>query len=77
MNSKSYPFVSSSLFFGKQSDSFPRVDLQFSGGIAFMIAKNVAITGTAFFLLINEIQNGPNENGNSFGIKIGLSTFVF
>jgi len=77
LTSKSYPFVSSSFFYGKQSDLSSQISLQFSSGVAFMIARNVAITGEAFFLLINEIQDGPDENGNSFGIQIGISTFVF
>lgn len=77
LKSKSYPFLSSSFFYGKQLDFSSHISLQFSGGIAFMVAKNVAITGQAFFLLINEIRDGPDESGNRFGIEIGISTFVF
>lgn len=77
MNSKSYPFVSSSFFYGRQLDFSSRIDLRFSSGVAFLIAKNVAITGEAFFLLINTIDAGPEDNGNSFGIEIGISTFIF
>lgn len=74
MNSKSYPFLSSSFLYGKQLDGPSRIDLRFSSGVAFMIAKNVAITGEAFFLLL---INEADDDGNSFGIEIGISTFVF
>lgn len=77
MNSKSYPFVSSSLFFGRQLDSFSQINLQFSTGVAFMIAKNVAITGQTFLQFENSIHDGPDDNLNRFGIEIGISTFVF
>ena len=77
INTKSYPFVSSSFSYNKLLDFSSQISLQFSSGVAFMIAKNVAITGEAFFLVIRESQDGADENGNSFGIQIGVSTFIF
>lgn len=52
---------------------------QFSGGAAFMLARNVALIGEAFYLIENltpeEAEN--SVSGNTFGVRFGVAAFIF
>jgi hypothetical protein len=78
-NSKMYPFVGASFVYGSVSDSYTKTDIKFEVGSAYMIAKNVAITGSAFYMLESYKPEGADEStsGNTFGIEFGVSTFIY
>ena len=78
-NSKMYPFVGGSFVYGSMSDEYTQTDIKFEGGAAFMIAKNVAITGAAFYMMESYKPDGADESisGNTFGIEFGISTFIY
>lgn len=88
--SRVFPFISTSLMmvFGstdsgnsyyetKYTDS--QFDINFAGGVTFMVAKNVGITGKGYFNL-NSYKAEPDDEattGNAFGFSIGVSTFIY
>ncbi len=55
------------------------VDIQPSGGAAFMIAKNVAITGEVFYRLNFTEFEGESDavDANEFGLRFGVAAFVY
>ena len=55
------------------------VDVQPSGGAAFMIAKNVAITGEVFYRLNFTEFEGESDavDANEFGLRFGVAAFVY
>ena len=92
-NSRVYPFLAGTLFVTRAilgAIELPQVgtldppdrttlDLQPSAGAAFMISRNVAITGEAFYR-VNFIEvDGENERTdmNEFGFRFGLAAFVY
>jgi hypothetical protein len=78
-NSKTYPFIKGRFIYTNDADDFSETDFQFEGGAAFMIAKNVALTGSAFYLIQSFKPEGADESisGNTFGIQFGIEAFVF
>jgi hypothetical protein len=62
-SSNVYPFASVGFNTGELSE------LGLAGGVAFMIARNVAITSSAVIAL--------EERENTFGVLIGISTFIY
>ncbi len=55
------------------------VDIQPSGGAAFMIAKNVAITGEVFYRVNFTEFEGESDavDTNEFGLRFGVAAFVY
>jgi hypothetical protein len=78
-DSKVYPFVAGSFFYFSWSDLYTQNDLKFEGGAAFMIAKNVAITGNAFYRIESQKWEtaDESESGNTFGVEFGVGIFIF
>ena len=80
-NSKIYPFIRGSFFYDITSNDldYKRTIIRFSGGAAFMVAKNVAITGGAFYTIESNKEEGADESvsGNIFGITFGIAAFVY
>ena len=88
-----YPFVAGTVFVSRfiiNELSVPQlgtldppdrtiVDLQPSGGAAFMISKNVAITGEVFYRLNFTEFEGESErvDANEFGLRFGVAAFVY
>lgn len=77
-NSKLYPFISGSYNYLNSVD-YSKTDLILTGGVASMISENVAITGSVYFM-IEEMENKDTDistSGNTFGIEVGLTIFIF
>lgn len=77
--SKTYPFLSGSLIYGRDNDAFTKIDFRFAGGAAFMIAKNVALSGSAFYVIesVRHKDAGKSTSGNTFGAELGIAAFIF
>ncbi|MGH7450440.1 MAG: hypothetical protein ACRENG_03785 [bacterium] len=77
--SRTYPFMSGSFIYGRDNDDFTKIDLRLAGGAAVMIAKNVAITTGAFYVIesVKYEDTKKSINGNTFGVEIGITAFVF
>jgi len=71
-NRRLYPFVSGTVRFDVEefTDS---ATLLLEGGGAYMVARNVALTGTLFY----NAQLEDMGDQNSFGLRFGVSAFVF
>jgi hypothetical protein len=88
-----YPFLGGTVFVSRfiiHEQSVPQlgtldppdrtiVDIQPSGGAAFMIAKNVAITGEVFYRLNFTEFEGESDavDSNEFGLRFGVAAFVY
>ena len=78
-NSKTFPFLGVNYMYTSDKDSYTKNDINLIGGAAFMIAKNVAITGSAFYMIESYSPDGSDESfsGNTFGVQFGVDVFVF
>ncbi|MBD3216907.1 MAG: outer membrane beta-barrel protein [candidate division Zixibacteria bacterium] len=74
-----FPFVSMSFIYGKETDQYTETALRFTGGTTYMVAKNVGLTGEIFYLIENISPENSDESvsGNTFGVGLGLSAFIF
>jgi len=78
-NSKVYPFVAGTFLYSSEDDHHTQTDIKLKGGAAFMIAKNVAITGNAFYKMESQKWEtaDESESGNTFGVEFGVGIFIF
>ncbi len=74
-----FPFVSMSFIYGKETDQYTETALRFTGGTTYMVVKNVGLTGEIFYLIENISPENSDESvsGNTFGVGLGLSAFIF
>lgn len=81
-----YPFVTAgpiysriAIDFGEESRSASGFGGRFSGGIASMLTRNVALTGEVFYLFESLKLEDAEESlsGNTFGIQFGVTAFIF
>ncbi len=84
--SKVFPFVSASPLFSSTSVDVGDEDISGSGfgfsgeaGAAFMLARNVAITGGVFYLYekIDIDEFDESLNGNTVGVALGITAFIY
>lgn len=88
--STAYPFVSASPLFSlirseidNEFDDFgfeaTGFGAQFSGGVAFLLARNVAFTAEGFYLTesLKSEEADESASGNTFGVQLGVTAFVF
>lgn len=83
--SASYPFIAgtvgySSLSFDSGdfgSDSINGYQFGVTGGLSYMIARNVALTGALFYQNQTFSDNGESASGNMIGIQGGVTAFIF
>ena len=78
-NSTTYPFLGVSYIYTSDEDSYTKNDIRLMGGAAFMVAKNVAITGDVFYLIESYTREDADDSlsGNTLGIEFGVSAFIF
>jgi len=78
-NSTVYPFVAGTFLYSSDDDHHKQTDIKLKGGAAFMIAKNVAITGGAFYMIQSRTPEGADDSvsGNVFGVEFGVGIFVY
>ena len=80
-NSKIYPFIRGAFLYKSSSNAFDytKTEIHLSGGAAFMIAKNVAITGGVFYMIESQKNDGADDSisGNTFGVRFGIAGFVY
>lgn len=78
-NTKLFPFISGSCSYTEWIDNLSRTNFIFTAGIASMIAKNVAITGSVYYLneSIKYEDESDSSSGNTIGLSFGVSVFVF
>jgi hypothetical protein len=82
--SKLYPFVSASFFFGflKYDNELVGYDIRqlyFSLGANYMLTTNIALVGEVYYML-DDYKSGASEDyikGNEFGIQFGIAAFVY
>ncbi len=67
-----YPLIGAAFLF-QTSDGSNTIDIDFSGGINYMVAKNIGLNGVAFITI------GPREGATflTFGLRGGISAFVW
>ena len=70
--SRLYPFVGGSTLFNV-SEFDESFSFTVEGGGAYLIARNVALTGAAFFTAVAEDLG----DANSFGLRFGVSAFIY
>lgn len=70
-----FPFVSGSFFIAGDSRSDDTATaLRLSGGGTYMLARNIGLTGEAYYL----VQDlGEDDNFNEYGLAFGISAFLF
>lgn len=71
----SYNSVSSS--FGNSSSTSSGVGFEVDAGVTPMLAKNIGLTLAAFFQYSSYSQNNARLNLSTFGVKVGITGFVF
>ena len=76
---KTLPFIGSSFTYANLSDAYSQIIISVNGGVTFMIARNVGITGEAVFQFENFSPEGGGDSktGNSFGIAFGVTAFIY
>lgn len=74
--SKIYPFIGASwIFFSDDNHNWYLI--QANGGVAIMIAQNVAITCEAFYQAETMDTDLSGDMSNTIGLRAGISAFVF
>ena len=78
-SSNTYPFLGASYIYTSDEDSYTKNDIRLMGGSAFMIAKNVSITGDVFYLIESYKSDNADDSvsGNTFGVEFGVTVFIF
>jgi hypothetical protein len=78
-SSNMYPFLGASYIYTSDEDSYTKNDFRLMGGSAFMIAKNVSITGDVFYLIESYKSDNADDSvsGNTFGVELGVTVFIF
>ena len=83
-----HPYVTAAALFGSDSQEFMGStssrgwwSWRGAGGIAFLLARNVAVTGEAFYGQVHYDVSGAGESlsqtSASFGLSFGLSLFLY
>lgn len=79
-----YPFVQGSFFYnslssgsGNSSSTASGVGFEADAGITSMLAKNIGLTLAAFFQYSSYSQNNARFNISTFGVKVGITGFLF
>lgn len=83
--SKVYPFISASVGYSSLSadaGSFGSTSIsgyQFgvTGGLSYMLARNVALTGGVFYQNQTFTESGMSASGDTFGFQGGVTAFIF
>jgi hypothetical protein len=78
-SSKVYPFVAGTFLYRSDDDEYTETDIKFEGGAAFMVAKNVAISGSAFYMMESRTPEDADDSvgGNTFGVEFGIGIFIY
>lgn len=83
--SKVYPFISGNVGYASLSadagdfgsESINGYQFGVSGGLSYMIARNVALTGGVFFQNQTFTESGESASGDTFGFQGGVTAFIF
>ena len=84
-NTTTFPYISSSVIFGRKTGNWTTIDYRFSGGLAVMIHKNVAVTVESFYMIKHYTYKHKygtkgskiTRKGYEAGFEIGISAFIF
>jgi len=83
---KLHPYLAAAAFIGSERQEFMGLTTSAgvsswrgAGGIAFLLARNVAVTGEAFYEQAHHgVPDGvPSQTTDSFGLSFGLSLFLY
>lgn len=82
-----YPFVQGAVFYNSITSSYSGyysssttiggVGFEVDAGITPMLARNIGLTLAAFFRLSNYSQNITSSSINTFGLRVGITGFLF
>lgn len=82
--SKAYPFISGNVGFASQrievdgeSAAITGFGFGAAGGVSYMIARNVALTGALFYQNQSFSDSGVTEATSAFGFQGGVTAFIF
>ena len=74
-----HPFVAASYDYSRAVDWYTASEITCAAGAAFMVARNVALTGEAFYAIESSRADGADASldGDVFGLRLGIATFIF
>ncbi len=79
---KAYPFVAGSVLYASSDGDISGFGSELAGGVSYMIARNVGLTGEAFYRLSRlsgDVFPGVERDfdSNTFGLRGGVTAFIF
>ena len=76
---KILPFVRGTFLYGNLSDEYSETIIKFGAGFTYMISTAIGLTSEAYYQLENYSPDGGGDSvsGNTFGIELGISAFIY
>ena len=78
-DTKNYPYVAAGYTYYSFTDLYKQQDVHITGGLAMMIARNVAATLSARYTIESRKPENTDEtlSGNTLSFCLGLATFIY
>ncbi len=78
-DSRTIPFIGASFTYGNVSDAYSQTSFSVGGGMVFMFARNIGLTTEASYQFESYSPEGSSDSvsGNTFGIALGISAFIY